>query len=499
MTDRRILQVHGFASPAIRNWPPRLRTTADANISGLPIERTLGIAHRTDIPAQGTLTATAHFTGTIDHPEGTLDATVDRGVFYDEPIDRVHASISYLATSIELSQLEIRAGASVLQASARYDHAANDPGSGNAQFRVSKGQIDLSRLRNLQKMRPGISGAVQFTANGSGAVRDASPRFLARDLNLNLAAKGLAADGKSLGDLTLTADTSGSQVHFALDSNLANASIQGRGDGQLGGDYPVQAQVTFHNVSWKGLQPLLGPADPQWENFDAATEGQIAINGPLLRTNELRSRLQLDKVQLTAAAQGKGNQPVTIDNQGPVVLSLDRGVVKIESLKLSGPQTDLQAQGPGRWTPARWRRPSALTPTSSLLRRFRRDIVSSGAIVADARVRGTFDKPLVNGKLDLQNVSFNVADVPTGMANASGTVQFNGNSATVRNLSGEVGGGKLTLSGFVTYADVIRFGLRANASKGTSAAAAGRERHRRCRRAPLRHQEQKRPVRHRDH
>ncbi len=43
-------------------------------------------------------------------------------------------------------------------------------------------------------------------------------------------------------------------------------------------------------------------------------------------------------------------------------------------------------------------------------------------------------------------------------------VQFNGNSASFRNLTAESGGGKLTLGGFVAFRDVVRYGLRANAA-----------------------------------
>ena len=59
----------------------------------------------------------------------------------------------------------------------------------------------------------------------------------------------------------------------------------------------------------------------------------------------------------------------------------------------------------------------------------------------------------MNGRLDLQNASFNYASAPNGISNANGSVFFNGNTATLQNITGESGGGKVRLTGFVTMGD----------------------------------------------
>ncbi len=99
-----------------------------------------------------------------------------------------------------------------------------------------------------------------------------------------------------------------------------------------------------------------------------------------------------------------------------------------------------------------------------LLQNFSQDIYSSGNVILSANVRGTMSKPLVNGRLELQNASVNYADFPNGLQNANGLVVFNGNTATVRNMTAQSGGGKVTLSGFASYTDTLRLGLRATAN-----------------------------------
>jgi translocation and assembly module TamB len=85
-------------------------------------------------------------------------------------------------------------------------------------------------------------------------------------------------------------------------------------------------------------------------------------------------------------------------------------------------------------------------------------------VTADATIRGTFSNPLVNGKLQLQKASFNLLDFTTGISNANGEVDFNGTSAQFQNLTGEVGGGKVVLSGFMAYSGATRMALRAKAT-----------------------------------
>jgi len=437
------------------------RTSANANIAGLPVERMLVLLKRTDIPVKGSLTATVHFAGTVDRPEGNLDAMMDRGVLYGEPVDRIRVHLTYAANSVDVSQLELQAGNSNLEATAHYDHPVGRLDSGDLQFRIASAHVDLAHLRYVQALRPGLSGALQLTASGAATVRAGEPGILAREVNLNLDGKAIALQGKKFGDISLTAKTSAGQVSFALDSSLAGASVQGRGKAQLSGDYPAQAQLTFHNVTWKGLEPLLGSA-AGFQDFDAATDGQITVNGPALRTNALTGGLQLSRFQVTASATGPRKQTVTVENQGPVVVALDRGTARIESLHLVGPQTDVQAHGTVSFANQTMEVSVNAHTDLSLVGRFRRDVVSSGQLTADATVRGAFAKPLINGTLQLHDASVNVVDVAAGLANANGTVAFNGTNASFQNLTGEVGGGKVTLSGFVSYSDIVRLGLRVN-------------------------------------
>ena len=176
----------------VRDYP----TDADANISNLLVERVLAVAGRSDIPARGTLTATAHFSGTVTNPQGNADVDLTRAVVYDEPLDRVRARVSYTPQSIDLAQLEITSGPSRIALNARYDHPAGDMQRGSAQFNIESSRIDLMRIRNVQRLRPGLGGTLEINANGEGTVRAGSPRLLLSRLNARVGRMVLRRRGR---------------------------------------------------------------------------------------------------------------------------------------------------------------------------------------------------------------------------------------------------------------------------------------------------------------
>src|SRR5262249_50028932 len=131
----------------VRGYP----TNASATLAKLPIERLLAVAKRTDIPAKGNLSGSAHVSGTIEKPEGNVDLDLANAVLYDEPIDHVRARVTYLAQSVDVPQFEVVSGSSRLDLTARYDHPANNLQAGDLQFKINSSRIDLARIRNIQK------------------------------------------------------------------------------------------------------------------------------------------------------------------------------------------------------------------------------------------------------------------------------------------------------------------------------------------------------------
>jgi hypothetical protein len=67
-------------------------------------------------------------------------------------------------------------------------------------------------------------------------------------------------------------------VNFALESQLANAAIGGHGSATLRGDYPTNAELTFDELRWSNLEPLISGGRPP--SVDGVTSGRITVDGP---------------------------------------------------------------------------------------------------------------------------------------------------------------------------------------------------------------------------
>jgi translocation and assembly module TamB len=263
----------------------------------------------------------------------------------------------------------------------------------------------------------------------------------------------------------LTANTSAeNRLNFALVSDIAGSTIQGHGNAVLSPDYPVDAQLSFNNVTWSRMSGLLGYTNSGQPAFDAVTDGQVSFKGPAVSANQLNASLWLTRLSFTTLPRPGLGKPVTIQNQGTISVALDHGTVRLQNARLSGPQTDLQATGSMDVTGRNMNLALNGNADLGVIQNFNRDVYSSGKVVLATTVRGDVAKPLINGQIDVHNVTFSATGVPLGVSNANGAITFSGNTARITNLTAESGGGKLSLTGFASYSDVLRFALRTTAS-----------------------------------
>ncbi|HUB31717.1 MAG TPA: translocation/assembly module TamB domain-containing protein [Bryobacteraceae bacterium] len=425
-------------------------TTASLQISNLPIEPALELA-REDLPLRGLLSASARVSGTLADPNIAGTVTVAKGSAWQQPFDRLESTFDYSNTLIDLTSLRVTAGPADLTASGSFSHPAGNYRQGQVRFKVDTNPIQLAQIRPLENAEPGLAGTVQLTAQGAAALRSgAAPLF--STLEADLAARGVSISGQPLGELTASAHTRGQETVFSLTSNFAHADIHGSGRLQLTGDYPLSAQLGFTGLTYAALRPLFGgPSEP----FSAVADGSASIGGSLVRPSDLRGFIQISRFELHSAPPSAGRETrVRLDlrNSGPMVASLDRGLLTIQNAHLSGPFTQLTFSGAIPLTGATGfniRADGNLNLT--LLEAFNPDLYSSGSVTLAAVVTGSLRHPAVNGRLGLTNVSLSIASFPNGISRASGTIVFNGNDAIIQNFTGQSGGGKVTVAGIISY------------------------------------------------
>ncbi|MFL6450330.1 MAG: translocation/assembly module TamB domain-containing protein [Bryobacteraceae bacterium] len=464
------VDVNGRTTLAV-NYP----TVADARIQNLAVKKALEIVGQSAVPVSGTLSAEAHVSGAMQAPDANLQFQFARADVYGEPINRLGGSVHYANTAIQIPSIELDMPAGRVTLNGSYSHPAGNLNSGALSLKLDSSDLQLGKVRHVVKAKPGVAGTLRLAADVAADVRQRSgrPELLFSRLNANVSANRLKLDDAILGDAQFTAKSTGQNLVFQLNSDLAKSQIRLAGTSQLAGDYQTQASLTFGNIRYSNLAPFIESDPAIRPAFDAMVDGKASLNGPLLKTDALSARLQVDQLEFVTRPKGSptggpATRTVTFHNEGPIVVALNHSSLQVEHFEITGPRTTIKASGGLNMAESRSPLTLNLDANADLgvLQDVDRDFYSSGTVAMNAVIRGTAAKPIVNGKVELKNANVNYTDSPNGLSNANGVILLNGTNATIQTLTGESGGGKIALSGFVGYTgNGVSFNLAANANK----------------------------------
>jgi translocation and assembly module TamB len=451
-------------------------TTADASIQNLSVQKSLQIVGESSIPASGSLSANAHVAGTLQMPNADLSFALVHANVYQEQINRLQGSMHYSNTVVNIPSISLDVPAGSVTLNGSFTHPANDFNAGALRLNLNSTPIQLAKITHVRQERPDLAGTLRLAADLSANIREehGSRTVLFSNLNADASANALRMNSRDLGDASFAAHTTGSTLNFRFDSDIAESQIHASGTSQLTGDYPVNATLTFANIRYVNITPFLLTEPGVRPEFDALVEGQAAVHGPILNTDALSGRLELSHLQAqtlphSTPTGGPAVQAVTIRNQGPILLSLNHDVIHVEQFHLQGPPgTAVNASGTVdiKNTAAPFRLNVDANADLGLLQDIDREFESSGAVAMNAAIHGTFSQPLVNGRIELKNANVNYTDSPNGIENGNGTILLNGTSASIEKLTGESGGGMISMSGFAGYSgQTLAFNLKATATK----------------------------------
>lgn len=440
-------------------------TIRDASVAGL-----LAVAGVNDVPVEGTVNAEGRVSGTFGDPKIAAGFSVVKGAIGGEPFDRFSGTLAYGNRALELAKGELTAGGKQIAVAANYIHAADNLGSGRLRFQVESNPMPLDQFTVVNRQFPAIHGVAEIHLAGSMQIQPAKsgePGIRLTDLNGSLAARGLRVNEQPVRDVNLTAATKGREIVAHLNSEVAGSVVSGEGKWTLTDDYPGTAQIDFTGLDLARLQSWLSRGKPAGRiELVGLARGTLTFTGPAVKPEMWKAVLRIPTLQVgPGSALGPGGKILALHNPGPIVVSMERRVVKIESARLVGRATDLSLSG----TVSLWQKnPLDLRVAGSFdlatLQDFNRDIYSEGTMQTGATIRGALDHPSINGSFDIKEATFNLADSPVGIYKVNGKVLFDGSRATIQTLSGESGGGRISLSGFADFSGPsVVFRIHANA------------------------------------
>jgi translocation and assembly module TamB len=138
--------------------------------------------------------------------------------------------------------------------------------------------------------------------------------------------------------------------------------------------------------------------------------------------------------------------------------------VKIEDAELTGSGAEVKLGGS---IPTSREASMDLSLNGSLdltiLKAFQHDMDSSGKVDVQLAARGSFSSPNVQGQAKITNAAATSGNIPIGFENVNGSFNVSGNRVDIRNFSGNVGGGNVKASGFLTYGESKDFSFNLDA------------------------------------
>ena len=79
------------------------------------------------------------------------------------------------------------------------------------------------------------------------------------------------------------------------------------------------------------------------------------------------------------------------------------------------------------------------------------DLTAHGTTTFRVEAHGALDNPDLSGRIDFENASLALEDLPNSLSQLHGTLEFNQNRLEVKSLTAMSGGGLLSVSGYLAF------------------------------------------------
>jgi translocation and assembly module TamB len=413
---------------------------ADVQVQDAALEDVLAMAGE-NLPVTGTVNLNVHAGGQLGNLNGGGHLAIQGGEAYGETYHSLNADLRFVGDEIDVSQLTLLQNGGRVNASGDFAMRAKQ-----FHFQAKGSGFDLSHTEHFKNAKYPVSGQLTFAADGSGTL--AVPEIHAT-AHLTKITVGPQANGA----VDLEAHTDHRNLLLTLDGRLGSASLRINGQTALSGDYVTQTRATLSNLD---IDPFLEMFKVQGVKGHSSIAGTVTVNGPLRQPRQLQGDAQIS--QLSVALGG-----VPLKSEGPLHAQLSNGALRLDPLHITGENTDLHAQG--RIGVFRTNHGINMQTQGSvnlkLLQTLNPKVTSSGQVTFSMNAGGTFDRPDLTGQVKFTNAAVSIEDIPNGVSQLNGTLQFDQDRLQVNDLTGTTGGGRVSITGYVTYQQGIYADLTA--------------------------------------
>jgi autotransporter translocation and assembly factor TamB len=311
-----------------------------------------------------------------------------------------------------------------------------------------------------------LQGRYEFQVFGQGLrLSDLSPRPLQVDYVLAVSARGQGSleepalearvelsqgrfRGQSLGGGLLRGSLGQGQVQWQ--GSLLDGKVSLHGSMELWGELPWVAEVRLRKGIYSAL--IAGSMEDVPEDLLLSMRGRASLRGS---RRSVEAAVRLDHLGVALYGQ-------SFSATEPVLLEFRQGLWHLRKLSLRGGQSLFTVQGVvGKELDLLLDGQAGLSPLAGFSKALEH---VGGQARFVLHLGGTLKRPVLNGGLQISGGSVGLKGIPQRLSHLEGYLYVDGNKVVLQELSGNLGGGDVVMSGLMyleglrpkrTYVDVM--------------------------------------------
>jgi len=416
-TDGAVLEGHGIVSTATQ----RIKARAQAKIADIGL---LNRFLQDTLPVSGTVSVTALVNGSLPDPRVSAEIDLNDITAFEEHITSAHFTVLYRTPRIELTDGSIRTSRGDIAVAGRYDL-------------LDRAYSASVRTDSLRVSIPYYFGGDTVPLTAFAAL-DVSGRGTVTELQAEgaLFLTCIVYDTLALGDLEVHALLDGQMLD--LDARTGDGSLEIAGGLSLDEHAGFNARLLVHHFNLARFLPL----------DTGIVSGLLFSHGSLNTPENAFVNVVVDTVFIR-------KEKTEIKNTHALVLTMDNGKISLDTC-------DLRVNG--HLISARGVLPTAVDiPELSLDLTTEKINVSdilliipdapriNGTVQVNASVRGTMQRPVINGNLRGENLGLTVNTIVIDSVNAQ--LHFQNSHIVADEISGKVNKGRIRINGFADIAE----------------------------------------------
>jgi len=289
---------------------------------------------------------------------------------------------------------------------------------------------------------------MDFSAKASGSLD--RPQ-----VNAQLRLRNVTFNNELAGGYVINAVTHGPDLQITGHSESGQSELAIGGNVKLRELWP--AHIAFH-FTHLDIDSLLASYLHGHVTGHSAVAGDVVLEGPLRDPQRLTLTGTLTDVYAEV-------EKIKIRNNGPLSFALDQRTLQVNSLHLTGDDTDLAVTGSialGGEQQLNLRGQGQVG--MRLVQTYDPDLTGSGVVSGQVSITGTLNSPIVRGSLQVENAAIADINLPSALSELNGTLSFSQNQVTIEKLTGKTGGGTVSFTGNAQLnGRQVNFDLKANA------------------------------------